>query len=305
MNKKILMVGVLDVPSSTNVAMKKGFEQLGYHVRAYNYRTKIQEFGILAMWRDFRALLKDKKFDLIVFCKTNQMDPELLEYAKKAGPTWYWFMDPLATAEAVMASEFAKHATYASATASNVVETFKAKNENSFHIIEGYDPDIYYYEEVEKIYDVVFIGNYTPQRAIDIEALEVNNEICVHIFGGGWRPDHFKVYDPVYNEEERRVINQSRIVLNLCQDDTIFSDRIVKSLACGASLLSQNCKDLRLFPVGPGTYETVQQAMDIINLQLNEAQEFLANEISKEIAYEISNHYSWKAVCEKILEKVK
>ncbi|MGR3302298.1 MAG: hypothetical protein ACUZ8I_07315, partial [Candidatus Scalindua sp.] len=96
------MVGVLDVPSSTNVFMAKGFEQLGYEVDAYNYRTRIKETGgLFNMWDDFRFFLLKKRYELIVFCKTNQMHPELLDEAKESGPTWYWFMDPIGTAQAV------------------------------------------------------------------------------------------------------------------------------------------------------------------------------------------------------------
>lgn len=300
MNKKILIVGVLDVPSSTNVAMKKGFEQLGYEVEAYNYRTKIQELGMFGMWSDFKYSLKGREFDLIVFCKVNQMNPGLLSFAKNHGATWYWFMDPLVTAKAVMASEFAKHATYASATASNVVETFKARNENSFHIIEGYDPDIYYYEEVEKIYDIVFIGNATTKRMKDMLSLSaVIDNKQIHIFGSGWPPvNNFHTHAPVYNEEERKVINQSKIVLNLCHDDTIFSDRVVKSLACGARVVSQYCKDL----YGPPLTELGNNTKQII--EISEALK-LPKLNGKFMAIFMKENYSWKAVCERILEKVK
>ncbi len=316
MTKKILMVGVLDVPSSTNVFMKKGFEQLGYEVDVYNYRTRAKEIGSsVAMWGDFKFFLSDKRehlpypayrYDLIAFCKTNSMDPSLLDWAKEYGPTWYWFMDPIGTAHACMAQEYAKYATYASATSSKVLETFKKVNNNSFHIIEGYDPETYFYEDLEKIYDVTFIGNATPQRVDFILNLwkAIGNK-GIHVFGSGWDAI-LDAKPPVFNKEERRVINQSKFILNLSHDGITFSDRVVKSLACGASVLSQYCKDLDdKFPGAVGMFNTAEEAAQLISQELNEKQETFALEIQKEMAARVTENYSWKAVCQQILEKVK
>lgn len=313
-SKKILMVGVLDVPSSTNVFMAKGFKQLGYEVEAYNYRTRLKELGsVFAMWNDFKKFLRRKiKYELIVFCKTNQMHPEMLDLTGTA-PTWYWFMDPLSTAEATIADEYARHATYASATSSEVLELFKKANPNSFQIIEGYDPDIYFYEDLEKIYDITFIGNATTQRIIDILSLKaVIDNKRIHVFGSGWPYSGGLLSNPVYNEEERRVINQSKIVLNLCQDKTMFSDRVVKSLACGALVLSQHCLDLdkQLHEIQNGKDNSLLQLWDstasahhLISLYLT------ISGISKYTRQTLANYmkinYSWKAVCQQIMEKVK
>ena len=303
MTKKILMVGVLDVPSSTNVFMAKGFRSLGYEIVPYNYRTKAGELGTIGMWEDFKTYFRHVNYDLIIFCKTNTMHPELLDYAKQAGPTWYWFMDPIGTAQAVMAQEYAKHATYASATSSEVVKTFKESNNDSYHIIEGYDPDMYYYEDLEKIYDVTFIGNVTDKRRQDLGAIsEKISDTIIHVFGSGWQYKSCSVF----NQEERKVINQSKFILNLSHDGVTFSDRVIKSLACGASVLSQYCKDLDdMLPGATGMFNTAEEAAQEINWKLTETQEAFALEIQKEMAARIKNNYSWKAVCQQILEKVK
>lgn len=305
MTNKILMVGVLDVPSSTNVFMAKGFEALGYEVDAYNYRTRAKELGnSISMWTDFKYFLAGKQYDLMVFCKTNTMHPELLDHAKQYGPTWYWFMDPIDTAKACTAHEYAKYATYASATSSEVVTTFEEVNKNSYHIIEGYDPDIYFYEDLEKIYDITFIGNATPKRTKDIFSLSgiIGNK-KIHIFGSGWSNSRIlsvNVNPPVCNEEERRVINQSKIVLNLCQDDTIFSDRVLKSLGCGAKVLSQECKD----------FYFIDRCSNLFVMKEGVGAEFLIdimdnyNADPKGEVEALKLIYSWKAVCKSIMEKV-
>lgn len=305
------MVGVLDVASSTNVFMAKGFEQLGYEVVAYNYRTRLKELGsVFAMWDDFKKFLRRKlKYELIVFCKTNQMHPEMLDLTGTA-PTWYWFMDPLATAEATIADEYARHATYASATSSEVLELFKKVNGNSFQIIEGYDPDIYYYEDLEKIYDITFIGNATQKRVDAIALLSnVIGNKKIHVFGLNWpsalETSNIAVNPPVYNQAERRVINKSKIVLNLCQDKIMFSDRVVKSLACGALVLSQDCKDIAAMNQSFGTlriFGNPNMAAFIASLYLKSLPR---KDVLKENELLAKRHYSWKAVCQQIMEKVK
>lgn len=307
------MVGVLDVPSSTNVFMAKGFEQLGYEVVAYNYRTRLKEFGnVFAMWEDFKKFLRKKiKYELIVFCKTNQMHPEMLDLTGTA-PTWYWFMDPLATAEATIADEYAKFATYASATSSEVQELFKKVNDNSFQIIEGYDPDVYFYEDVAKVIDIIFIGNATPKRIKDLLSLKaaIDNK-KIHIFGSGWPPE-FSPYPPEYNHSERHLINRSKIVLNLCQDKTMFSDRVVKSLACGALVLSQYCTDLEshLAEIQNGNqpsllqlWDTPQSLHHLLSIYL--ANPYIPNQTRRSLDGYMEVNHSWKAVCQQIMEKVK
>ncbi len=312
MTNKILMVGVMDVPSSTNVFMAKGFEQLGYEVDPYNYRTRFKELRtIFNMWKDFELFIKGKNYKLIVFCKTNQLNPQFLEVAKRAGPTWYWFMDPLTTARAVIAAEYAKYATYASATSSEVLELFKEVNKNSFQMIEGYDPDTYFYEDLEKIYDITFIGNATPQRVDDIFSLwKKIGYTDIHVFGSGWDA-MTGAKPPVFNEEERRVINQSKIVLNLCHSN-IFSDRIVKSLGCGAIVLSQYCEDINkefhnIITGGDPSllqlWDTPESAHHLINLYLKDKRG-LPVITRNNLAGYMQQNYSWKAVCQSIMEKV-
>lgn len=315
MTNKILMVGVLDVASSTNVFMAKGFEQLGYEVVAYNYRTRLKELGnVFAMWEDFKKFLRRKiHYELIVFCKTNQMHPEMLDLTGKA-PTWYWFMDPLATAEATIADEYARHATYASATSSEVQELFKKVNANSFQIIEGYDPDIYFYEDLEKVFDITFIGNATAKRIKDILALKkAIGDTEILIAGLGWPKDMgMTVSVPMYNENERYLIHRSRIILNLCQDKTMFSDRVVKSLACGALVLSQYCTDLEshLYEIQNSNKPSLLQLWDspesahhLISIYL--VNNGLSKHTRQALANDMKVNYSWKAVCKQIMEKVK
>jgi hypothetical protein len=294
MTRKILIVGVLDVPSSTNVAMLAGFKRLGCEVDAYNYRTIAEELGsALAMEDDFRRFLLGRAYDLIVFCKVNGMQPMILNDSKEIAPTWYWFMDPMKTARAIAADAYAMNATFASATGSDVAERFKMVNKNSHHLIEGFDSSVYYYEELKKIHKGVFIGHATPQRISEIWHL-YNLGLDITIFGNGW-PDAFGVNAPVYNEDERIEINQAEWVLNLPQDSCIFSDRVVKSLACGANIVSRRCEDIKIFNGYIRMYGSVVEVLKLV-------QRGHGDIFARGLSDMMKEDYSWQSVCKDILE---
>jgi hypothetical protein len=277
--------------------MAKGFRSLGHSVEEYNYRTKLKELGSEGMHKDFMSLINGRKFDLQIYCKVNQMNPVTLDLAKEAGPTWYWFMDNLGAAKQFSASTYAQNASFTSATASDVAERFGMVNSNAHHIFEGYDPDVYYYEDLKKIHDVIFIGNVTIPRIIEINSLR-SVGIDITIFGYGW-PIGMKANGPVVGEDERVEINQSRMVLNLCHDDTIFSDRVIKSLGCGAMVVSQVCKDLLSGFIGERVhfYQSPENFSQIISsLRMLEFNKTQANRVSEKC--------SWKTVCALIEEKV-
>ncbi len=293
MKNKILIVGVLDVEGSTNIYMKKGFEKLGYEVDVYNYRTVMRVVGMQGMWKNFETFLIGRSYDLIVFCKTNQMHPDLLSIASEVGPTWYWFMDNIEVARAIHASTYAQNATVASATSSDVADRFRMVNKNSHHIFEGYDPDTYFYEDIAKIHDVTFIGNATIPRIIEINNIR-SKGVDVTIFGEGW-PSGMNAERPVFAEDERTEMNHSKIVLNLCHNDVIFSDRVVKALGCGAVVFSQPCKDLLESEVGYSIF-MYDVAETLYAVQVDNNPELVAKTAAL--------NYSWETRCKAMLKKV-
>jgi len=297
---KILIVGVLDVVGSTNIAMKKGFELLGCEVTDYNYRTKAMELGLKGMETDLRGFLIGQKFDLIVFCKVNGMHPVILHEAQKVAPTWYWFMDNMNMANNIHAASYAQNATFASATASDVAERFRMINKRAYHMIEGFDHTVYFYEDIKKIHDVIFIGNATIPRVIEINNLrKAGIDVCV--FGSGW-PYGMGANAPVRDDDERIEINQSKVVLNLCHDEIIFSDRVTKALACGAKVISQPCRDLLNIDIYPynnwvGTYVGVDGF-----IEANKSVEIKGKE--QKIVTAMRASASWFAVCQQMLTRL-
>jgi hypothetical protein len=293
--------------------MAEGFRSLGYEVEGYNYRTRLKELGHEGMHHDFDVRIGAEMFDLVVFCKVNQMEPLMLDRAKMAGPTWYWFMDNFAACRQLNAASYAANATYASATASDVAERFSMINNNAYHIFEGFDPKVYYKEDLKKVHDYLFIGNATVPRIIKIQEL-IRGGMNISIFGYGW-PVGMKVNPPVFGEDERIEINSSRMVLNLCHDSVIFSDRVTKSLACGANVLSQNCTDLRemvkWFTDNPLDIKGIEEAGadwitvvgDKSNLIGFDSPSQLVFNPEIDIAEHMKNHHSWESVASKLIEK--
>jgi hypothetical protein len=272
--------------------MAEGFKRLGCQVDVYNYRTMAKLKGIEGMWNNFREFLIGRSYDLIVFCKVNGMHPMLLAEAQEVGPTWYWFMDPMKTAKHIDAASYAMCTTFASATGSDVADRFRMVNKNTSQIFEGFDPAIYFHEELRKIHNGVFIGNCTGQRMDEIFALRLMG-VDVTIFGSGW-PASFDANAPVRNEDERVEINQSKWVLNLPQDEVIFSDRVIKALGCGANVISKKCKDLVVFN---GYVKTYTDAFEVTRLI-----QYLHNgEYGKRLAHMMAEDHSWQSVCANLL----
>jgi hypothetical protein len=165
-------------------------------------------------------------------------------------------------------------------------------NKNAKHVFEGYDPAIYFHEELRKIHGGVFIGNSTSRRNAEIFALRLMG-LNITIFGSGW-PASFDANAPVHNEDERVEINQSKWVLNLPQDDVIFSDRVIKALGCGANVISKKCEDLEIFN---GYVKTYTDAFEVTKYIKN-----LHNgEYGKRLAHMMAEDYSWQSICADLL----
>ncbi len=255
-----------------------------------------------AMWQDFQSFVEGNRYDLIVFCKTNGMHPELVSYAKNFGTVCYWFMDNIEVAKAINAIEYVKRSDLASATSEEVFNLFKKHNPNTIQTLEGFDPSIYFKETSEKIYDVVFIGTATPKRIQVIS--EINLKHHVTVFGENW-PKELHPNAPLYNEDMRKIVNKSKIVLNLVHSN-IFSDRVILSAASGSFVLSQYCHDLE-------RHFTRKKHLDWFT-GIEEAQEliryYLVNEEERErIAYEgmlyVRKNFTWNETCKTLWTNVK
>lgn len=233
---RIIIVGVLDKPESTNIQIKQAFESLGHNVIDFNYRTIANQTSYPEMEKQLIEQVKNNQYDLVFLCKTNLMNPEYITELNKYTNTFFWYMDPIEGCINDKATEYAKRATWCSATSKEVFEEFKKVNPNSYKIYEGYNPEISYPKHLPKEYDVIFVGNKDPKREKIINAIKEAG-INIKLYGSTWGEPN--VYLDKLNDE----YNKSKIILNICRSN-IFSNRIFDAMATGTLLISDYCDDL-------------------------------------------------------------
>ena len=108
------------------------------------------------------------------------------------------------------------------------------------------DGDIPTFNNLEKVYDVVFTGSYLGQGHRVEWLKKINEQIPVTIFS--WNPEEWieagfeQVYPAVYGEEYNKVISQSKIVVGFSVEPNCWgywSNRVGKVLRAGGFLLQE------------------------------------------------------------------
>lgn len=222
---KILMVGVFN-DRSTNNGIANGFDKIdGVEVYAYDYRQNIGTID-----RDCR---KWTDYDLIFFCKCNQVSIEVVKEAKKHAKTFLWYMDPLNGNYDDELIKKIKRCDYVGVAKWEVYEKAKELNDNTHFLIEGFDPAWDYPIECEKIYDVSFIGNPYGDRKKWLDAIP-----------------NVTILTDKFNVEHSQAVSQSKINLNFTGGGGP-SDRVYKILAAGGFLLSEKWPDVERYGLRP------------------------------------------------------
>ncbi len=109
-------------------------------------------------------------------------------------------------------------------------------------------------QEVERKYDVVFMGSSSDKRGRLTLLKEINKQIPIQVFAYDqieWIKQGFKSAQPaVYGHDFARVVSQSKIVLGLSYDPHCFgywSNRVGKVLYAGGFLLQQYTPGMESF----------------------------------------------------------
>ena len=242
MNKIIVMVGVLDNKTSSNLEQVSSFYRLGFGVIPVNYRTIIQNYGI----DTFEAILletveKYKPF-LTIFYKCNGINSEIITKCNEHTNTWLYYMDSLFTADTIGIPrypeiiEHAKRAHFSSCTGSDIVEWFINNGvKNCYHLIQGVDVNIFKPVPQDDKYKsaISLIGYRTEGRDRFKTTLEQNG-FNVKFYGKGYNGE-------VYLNDFAQVCSSSKIMLSIDSESNIhkgyFSNRLTKYLACGSCVL--------------------------------------------------------------------
>jgi len=334
---KILFVGVLDVSWSTNVEMKEALISLGHEVDDFNYRSianqnipiwqknslfdlvlKITSFlrrvsflpnflrslhyrihGRGHMNQSLVETAAKKKYDLVLFLKTDTVDPLSISIINNYSKTWYFFMDPMSQIRRINGLEYFKRATFSSSTFSDIVEESRKKGLKVFWITQGFSEKVFFPLNTKKDIDVFFAGAKTHKRLSYVSYLRQNglNVIC---YGDGWNNPS------IYQEKLVEMYNRSKIVLNFCRKGDGFSVRVFQVLATKSLLVSDYCKDLEEFFEKGFHLDWAKNKNDLLEI----CKYYLAHpeeseHISKN-ALEISvRNHTWISVMQNILNIIK
>uniref|UniRef100_A0A6M3XDL3 Putative glycosyltransferase n=1 Tax=viral metagenome TaxID=1070528 RepID=A0A6M3XDL3_9ZZZZ len=235
-DKIVVLVGVLDNVSSTNVSMAKAFMAFNYSVVPVNYRTIINKYGMLVFEELLLHTIQNYKPEFVLFSKTNGINPELITKCNKYTKTFYWFMDSITVAaSAPYYVEYAKNANYVSCTGGGVAQWFTEQTgKPCYHIFDGGDIDIFkpVEQDEEYIADISFIGGKTTERDYFKDVLE-NLDLDIKFYGNGYGKE-------VINEEFAKVCASSKLMLSLNTFNDVpdyFSNRLLRYMGCGSCVL--------------------------------------------------------------------
>ena len=330
---KILCLGIFSDPSSTNIQMAKAIKKKKGRVICFDYLNnnktdfnrfhrnilnkiekirlpffnKIAEFHrfyLLGNWNVNRQLLhevKNNNYDLVIFPKTPSINYHLISKLNKYTRTWYFFMDPLHQALRVNAQIYASLSTWSSATFSSVNTLFKRGGARSYHITEGYNPEIFNPGNTDSIksIDIIFVGSISPKREKFIKFLR-ENKIKVSAFGPGWENKS------IYIDDLAVKYRDAKIILNFTRGNVGFSDRVFHAIGSRSLLISEYCRDLeRFFKKGVHLewFKSPEELLELIKLYIND------NDLREKIANQgynfVIDNFTWEKIVEKILNIVK
>ena len=195
--------------------------------------------------------LLPSKADINLIAKWPHFDkPEYISKLREVsgGPVFYWVWDYMPNPHIpgwhmAMAIEADL---YLSGEAGIFHEYIKLGAKPYYFQMDVCDGDIPIFDNLEKVYDVVFTGSCIDQGHRKEWLQEINKVIPVTIFS--WNPEEwFKLgfkecYPAVYGEDYNKVIAQSKIVLGFSVEPNCWgywSNRVGKVLRAGGFLLQE------------------------------------------------------------------
>ena len=208
---KILFVAVF-TPNSTNVSQARGLRKNGCEVIEYDYRDR---FNILKNInkRDDELIItvKNKKPDLVIFSKCNNMHYRVVDEINKVSKTCLWYMDAMHNFNNELIEKLKRVNFFVCGVEGVVKESLKF-NKKSFFLHQCPDELQNFHLNKEKKYndDISFIGS------IDSSKIHNNREEYVTFLNKNYKK--FKHYNNIYSLEHNKKVNYSKINLKFLSD---------------------------------------------------------------------------------------
>lgn len=307
---RILLVGVLNDPESTNWHQARVLWQLGHKVHAFNYRLEAEKAAAQGDIEKAGDWFKEQvnKFgpDFILFSKFNNWPTTAITWAREQGThCHFWYMDPMLQ----LTSGLVNHALAcdtASCTGAGQTEYLKALGANAFHIQEGVDAyETYYPVEVdEKIADIVFVGATTAER-YNLANVIKQKDVTILPVGPGWG-----TIEQIDAEKFRELCAGCTLVLGCDRESYTqgyFSDRAFRVMACRGvyiTLKSPGMDEWLTHEKNVLMYDTEEELIEAIVDITNNPENYPLDEIRKNARALILEKHTWKHAMQRLIDVV-
>lgn len=187
------------------------------NVILFDFFSEFKNSSKSAMNKKLKELILSEKPNLVIFCLfEDEFDENTLDFIKNNTQTLAYFFDDPWRQKYVR--YWIKHFNFFSTPDYYMYRKYQLeKIDNVIYLPFGYNSKFYKKLDMEKKYDVSFVGGYSPLRKWVIDKL-VKEKINVKVFGRGW--DNKIKW--ITQEEIVEVFNQSKINLNL--SNSIYKD---------------------------------------------------------------------------------
>lgn len=203
------------------------------NVLLFDYYSEYKLLGKSRMNKKLLDLIKSEKPDIALFALfEEEFEPATIDSLKDFTKTVVYFFDDTWRRDYV--KKWRNHFNYFTTPDYYMLQKYKSENlANVIYSPFGFNPAIFKKLNLPYVYDVSFVGNYSPYRRWVISLLKKEG-ITVNIFGRGWDNKSW-----VSQERIVEIFNQSRINLNLSNAmyydvdflvHSIFSFRDIKEL---------------------------------------------------------------------------
>ena len=301
---RILIVG-RDVPYTAEFFYKKAFSELGHEVHLLNSykevtnqllsriihtRTSLFNFTLNNLWINKYLITKIEEMnpDAVIFFKGDMISTEVLSELSDNVNIYLFYPDTYKFKSLLIGRLNYFTAIY---TASNNKQPYyKIGAKRVVTVPWACDPDFHKKIEIEKKYNISFIGTaYVERRRI------IRNIGEVDVFGDFWYGFGTHSHRSVYGDDFVKTINQSKINLNLQAQISIEADaptmRTFELASCGGFQISDFMVSLKEYFPGIVTFRNIKELRELINYFMDNEDE--RDDISNKIRLRCLNRFKY------------
>ena len=165
----------------------------------------------------------------------------------------------------------------------------------------AFDPDFHRPLDIDRRYDVSFIGTAYPERRRIIRNLH-----AVEVFGDFWYGFGRHSHPPVFGEEFVKTINQSKINLNLQAKVSVLADsptmRTFEVAGCGGFQISDYMPSLKRYFPSIVSFRDSRELKELIRYYLDSYDE--AKEVAIKTMETCRSNYKYTDAARKILNSM-